>query len=291
MIQSMTGFGKSECELQDKKLTLEIKALNGKQLDVNLRIPPLYKEKEIEIRQLIAAGLERGKVECCFYYELAGSAANSFINVPVVRDYYEKLHQLAGELGIETTEQTLCTVMRLPDSLVTEKPELPEEEWKQVRDCLLKAIDELNLFRRQEGRSLESDIRERVSIILEKLNSVEVHEKERIETIRERIGNSLSDFLKNSAIDENRLEQEIIFYLEKLDITEEKVRLLSHCNYFLDSMNESGPVGRKLGFISQEMGREINTLGSKANHSLIQKLVVEMKDELEKIKEQLLNVL
>jgi len=291
MIKSMTGFGKAECALPDKAVTLEIRALNSKQLDTNFRIPSLYREKEVEIRQLIASGLERGKIECSIYYELAADSGGTVINKPVVKSYFEQLQALAAELGFNTSEETLSAIMRLPDTLLMEKQELMEEEWVRVKNCLLRAIEEVNLFRQQEGAALQSDIMKRINIIRDKLDSVRHYEKERIEKIRERIGNNLSAFLTNESIDENRLEQEIIFYLEKIDITEEKVRLANHCDYFLDTMKENGSAGKKLGFISQEMGREINTLGSKANHAEIQKLVVEMKDELEKIKEQLLNVL
>ncbi len=291
MIRSMTGYGKAECLLPDKKLTIEIKSLNSKQMDTNTRLPSLYKEKELEIRQLISAGLERGKVECSFHYELSESAASGTINEQVVKSYYEQLYKIAGELGLQASPELLSTVMRMPDTIRTEKPEIEETEWKMVRDALLQAVDHVREFRSQEGHSLDQDMRQRVNAITENLGLVATYETARMEQIRERIGNNLGEFLKKDAVDENRFEQELIYYIEKIDISEEKVRLANHCNYFLETMEDPGPAGKKLGFISQEMGREINTLGSKANHTDIQRLVVEMKDELERIKEQVLNVL
>lgn len=287
----MTGFGKAQCELPDKKLTIEIKTLNSKQVDTNMRLPSLYKEKELEVRQLISSKLERGKIDCSFYYELVAKGSSAVINKPVVKSYYDQLCQIADELGLKTSEETLAAVMKFPDTMVSEKPELQEQEWNMVKKSLMEALEEVNRFRSQEGEILEVDSRERVASILAKLKQIEQYEQERIKKIKDRIGNSLTEFLGKDTVDENRLEQEIIYYLEKIDITEEKVRLLNHCNYFNETLADEGQVGKKLGFITQEMGREINTLGSKANHSEIQKLVVEMKDELEKIKEQVLNIL
>jgi uncharacterized protein (TIGR00255 family) len=291
MIRSMTGYGKAECQLADKKLTTEIKSLNSKQLDISMRLPSVYKEKELEIRQLIAAELERGKVECSIYYEISGDATPSLINEPVVKSYYQQLYRISGELGLQTSIELLSTVMKLPDTVRTEKSELEEEEWTLVKKALSKALDALNVFRKQEGASLESDLRQRVDAISLKLEGVKLYEEERIDQVRERIMNHMEDLGMKDAVDENRFEQELIYYIEKLDISEEKVRLANHCKYFLETMEDKGPKGKKLGFISQEMGREINTLGSKANHKELQKLVVEMKDELERIKEQILNVL
>ena len=287
----MTGYGKAECILPDKKLTIEIKSLNSKQMDTNTRLPSLYKEKELEIRQQISSELERGKVECSFYYELSEDAASGTINAPVVKSYYEQLYKISGELGLEASMELLSTVMRMPDTLRNEKPELKENEWGSVRAALKQAIAHVNEFRNQEGESLDTDLRQRVEAISQKLINIEKYEEERIAQIRERIGNNLAAYLKKEDLDENRFEQELIFYIEKLDVSEEKVRLSNHCKYFLETMKDQKPAGKKLGFISQEMGREINTLGSKANHAEIQKLVVEMKDELERIKEQILNVL
>ena len=291
MIRSMTGYGKAECLLADKKLTIEIKSLNSKQLDTNARLPSLYKEKDIEIRQQIASQLERGKVECSFYYELSGEASTATINEPVVKSYYQQLYKISGELGLEASLELLSTVMRMPDTIRTEKPEIEDKEWELVKVALKKALDQVNVFRIQEGKSLDSDLRQRVEAISRKLEEVEPYEKERIEQVRERISKHLEEYDLKNTVDENRFEQELIYYIEKLDISEEKVRLANHCSYFMETLEDQGPAGKKLGFISQEMGREINTLGSKANHKELQKLVVEMKDELERIKEQILNVL
>ena len=287
----MTGFGKAECLLPGKKLTIEVRSLNSKQMDANTRLPALYKEKELEIRQLISAELGRGKVECTLYYELSEEASPGIINVPVVKNYYDQLYKISGELGLEASLELLSTVMRMPDTLRTEKADLEDEEWDAVKEGLQQALRLVNGFRHQEGETLDQDLRGRISAISGKLTRVDKLEKERTVKIRERIGNNLAEFLKKEEMDENRFEQELIYYLEKLDISEEKVRLAHHCDYFLETMNDNDPVGKKLGFISQEIGREINTLGSKANHAEIQRLVVEMKDELERIKEQILNVL
>jgi len=287
----MTGYGKAECLLADKKLTIEIKSLNSKQMDTNARLPSLYKEKELEIRQLITSELERGKVDCSFFYELTGDTAPATINEPVVKSYYQQLYKISGELGLQASLELLSTVMRMPDTIRTEKQELDVKEWMKVKDALTKAVGQLDNFRIQEGKSLDIDLRQRVEAISTKLEKVESYEKERVDQVRERIAKHLEDFVKKNTVDENRFEQELIYYIEKLDISEEKVRLANHCTYFLETMEDEGPAGKKLGFISQEMGREINTLGSKANHKELQKLVVEMKDELERIKEQVLNVL
>jgi len=287
----MTGYGKAECLLPDKKLTIEIKSLNSKQMDTATRLPSLYKEKELDIRRLIAAELQRGKVECNFYYELAEDAATGIINESVVKSYYEQLYKISGELGLDTSMELMSTVMRLPDTIRSEKPELEDEEWKKVDETLQQALQQVNDFRLQEGKAMETDLRQRVDAISEKLIRVEPHEEDRIQRIRDRVGNNLAECLNKEDVDENRFEQELIYYVEKLDISEEKVRLSNHCKYFLETLDEKESSGKKLGFISQEMGREINTLGSKANHAEIQKLVVEMKDELERIKEQVLNVL
>lgn len=288
----MTGYGKAERLLADKKLTVEIKSLNSKQLDTNTRLPSLYREKELDIRQLIASELERGKVDCSFYYELTNEVvSNSIINEPVVKAYYQQLYKISGELGLPASLELLSTVMRMPDTIRTEKPELEEKEWEMVLEVLKQALVSVNNFRNQEGKSLDSDLRQRVEAISGKLEKVESYEKERIDQVRERIGKHLEEFSKKDIVDENRFEQELIYYIEKLDISEEKVRLTNHCKYFLETLEDKNPAGKKLGFISQEMGREINTLGSKANHKELQKLVVEMKDELERIKEQILNVL
>ena len=288
MIRSMTGFGKAECTLQDKKVYVEVKTLNSKQADTNTRLPLLYREKELEIRQLLVNRLHRGKIECTMHYELIEGAAGH-INEPVVKDYFGQLQRIAGELEIPSGESLLSAILKLPDAIISEKGELEVSEWNKVKETLEKALEETDAFRRSEGKSLEADLTGRVKSIREKLSQVTPFEEERVEHVKQRIRSGLNEF--RGEADENRFEQELIYYMEKLDISEEKVRLANHCSYFMDTIKLEGPVGKKLGFISQEMGREINTLGSKANHAEIQRLVVEMKDELERIKEQVLNVL
>lgn len=291
MIRSMTGYGKAETLLPDKKLTIEVRSLNSKQLDTNTRLPSLYKEKELEIRQLVASTLERGKVECSFFYELSAETSSGTVNEKVVKAYFEQLSKISDEVGLKPTQELLSIAMRMPDAIRSDRAELEEEEWKLVKEGLQQALKQVNAFRLQEGESMDKDLRERIATISARLASVEQLEGERISRIRERIGNNLSEFIGKEGIDQNRFEQELIFYMEKLDISEEKVRLANHLSFFLETMENEGPAGKKLGFISQEMGREINTLGSKANHVDLQRLVVEMKDELERIKEQILNVL
>ena len=291
MIQSMTGFGKTICELQGEKLNIEVKSLNSKQLDIYTRVPHIYKEKELEIRNLLKQKLDRGKVEFGIYIDRLEDEKTVSINKSVIINYYKQLKEITGELNIEQNEQLLPAIMRLPDTVKSEYDELDEEEWEKVIFCIREAITELISFRTHEGKVLEKDMIERVKMIELYLQQVEPLEKERINRIRQRLNNNLHEFISADNFDTNRLEQEIIFYLEKLDITEEEVRLKNHCEYFLENISKGSPIGKKLGFISQEMGREINTLGSKANDTGIQKLVIQMKNELEKIKEQLLNVL
>jgi uncharacterized protein (TIGR00255 family) len=291
MIKSMTGFGKSAAEIPQKKVSIEIKSLNSKSLDFNARLPWLYKEKESEIRNIISQKLDRGKIDLTINFDFLDSEIVPVINKSVVKNYYEQLKEIAGELNLQVEDQLLSTIMRLPDALKTEKPELDENEWKLVREKLFEAIEQLDVFRIEEGKSIEADLIKSVDKILGSLNEIEKFEGDRIERIRERINSSLTESVGTENIDKNRFEQELIFYLEKLDINEEKVRLRKHCEYFLEKIASLPPNGKILNFISQEIGREINTIGSKANDASIQKLVVMMKDELEKIKEQSLNVL
>ncbi len=291
MIQSMTGFGKTILDIKNKTITLEIRSLNSKQLDVSARLPVLYKEKELELRNIISQSLERGKIDISIFIDTIEKEKTPSINQAVVKNYYEQLKQISGELSVENIDHILPVIMRLPDTLKIEKQELDEKEWKQVKKGVKEAIHELISFRKQEGKALQKDIHHHVIQIIKLLDNIEPYEKERIAKIKTRINHNLSEFLATESIDQNRFEQEMIYYLEKVDITEEKVRLRNHCDYFLQTIKLKIPAGKKLGFIAQEMGREINTIGSKANDSDIQKLVVQMKDELEKIKEQLLNVL
>lgn len=291
MLVSMTGFGKATCELGNKKLSIEIKSLNSKQLDVNSRIPGFYREKEIEVRNLISKNLIRGKIDFSMYAEVTGTENNSIVNTELVKAYFGQLSKLSDELGIDNKNDLLSVIMRLPDMLKTEREELDENEWKLVMENIQKAINDLMLFRLQEGVTLETDIKDRIVEIQSLLTQVGPLEKQRLEKVKERLRANLKELAEKDEIDENRFEQELIFYLEKMDITEEKVRLAHHLEYFLKTMKMNEAMGKKLGFISQEIGREINTLGSKANDSEMQKIVIRMKDELEKIKEQLLNVL
>jgi len=287
----MTGFGRADGILPDKKVTVEIKSLNSKQADINVRTPFVYREKELDIRQIATSKLERGKIDIAINYDLIKEDAGNEINKSLVTGYFNQLKEIADELGISCSEHILTAVLRMPETVKTIRQELTEEEWSAITGIINNALEELDRFRIQEGKALEEDLKMRTGIILNKLKSVTPFEEERIKKIRERINNSLETFLDKEVIDTNRFEQELIFYIEKLDINEEKVRLKHHCEYFLETLKNEDAPGKKLGFIAQEMGREINTLGSKANQQDIQKLVVEMKDELEKIKEQVLNIL
>ncbi len=285
----MTGFGKSIAEYGNKRINVEIKSLNSKQTDINLKIPYLYREKEIEIRNILSQKLERGKIDCIIFLENNADASNITINKSLALKYYQELNSLATEIN-ETHNDILNILVKMPDVIKAEKEELDENEWNEILKALHDAIDKADKFRKQEGDLLKLDFIKRNNLILQLLSEVEPFEKNRIENIRQRINNDITTFLNSDKIDPNRFEQELIYYIEKIDFTEEKVRLKKHCNYFTETLNE-GSAGKKLGFVVQEMGREINTLGSKANDFDIQRIVVIMKDELEKIKEQLSNIL
>lgn len=287
----MTGFGKAECELKDRKVIIEIKSLNSKNLDIYAKIPGMYREKELEIRNIISKKLQRGKVEFVLYYEITDDNRATTINSGVVKNYIDQLKSVADDLNIETSEQLLQIAIRLPDTLNTERDKIDENDWKIISHTIINALDKLDEFRIQEGKYLKEDIEQRIKIIDDKKDEITPFEIARTEKIKEKLKVSLNKNVDEQDYDKNRFEQELIYYLEKLDITEEKVRLTNHCNYFLEMLDEPESNGKKLGFISQEIGREINTIGSKANDSDIQKRVVLMKDELEKIKEQMLNIL
>ncbi len=291
MIKSMTGYGKSVAETPQKKITVEIKSLNSKQFDLNSRLPWLYREKESEIRNLVSQRLDRGKIDLNISFDSMEAEIIPSINKAVVKNYYSQIREIAGELGIESDGELLSTILKFPDALRTEKPELQEEEWNIVIEKLNESIDQLDGYRSEEGKSIESDLRACIERITGFLGEIKNFEGERIVRIREKLNSSLLDNLTRENIDQNRFEQELIFYLEKLDINEEKVRLKNHCDYFIEKIASAPPNGKILNFITQEIGREINTIGSKANDASIQKLVVMMKDDLEKIKEQTLNVL
>lgn len=293
MIQSMTGYGKADCEFQNKKITVELKALNSKQFDLNLKVPSIYKEKELEIRNELIKELERGKIDL---YIAVDSNANcedtsAVLNANIIKGYYTQIVAISRDLGVEVPVDVMNVILRMPEVLKTDKQELSDQESNNLLQCIRKAIKSLLDFRAQEGRALAEDIVNRINLIKGFAAELEKYEGTRVEKIRARIHQNLEDIIVSEKIDKNRFEEELIYYLEKFDITEEKVRLANHCIYFMETMNEKESVGKKLAFITQEIGREINTIGSKANDADMQKLVVRMKDELEKIKEQINNVL
>ena len=290
MLKSMTGFGKAVGTRGDISYNVELRSLNSKQTDVYVRLPNVFKSKELEIRTLLTKELQRGKIEMSI--SVLGSAADSVqtINTTLAKHYHQELKNLAGALG-ERTEDLLPTVLKMPDVLMNKPPELDNEEWNFVYDLVNEAIQHHSEFREAEGQSLEDDLKARIDAILGLLTEVEKYEDLRIESVRARLNKAIEELANQENLDRNRHEQEIIYYIEKMDINEEKVRLNAHLQYFVETMNQGGGAGKKLGFITQEMGREINTLGSKAYHQEIQKIVVQMKDELEKIKEQVLNAL
>lgn len=291
MIKSMTGFGKAVCELPNKKVYIEIRTLNSKQLDINTRMPLVYREKELDIRNLIGKYLTRGKIDLSLFVEVMKEENVPVINKTVAVNYYQQLKKIAGELYIDQDEQLLPIIMRLPEILTTEKKTLDEEEWIALSNGIKVAADEVNKFRDQEGEAMASDMITQINTIIQLLDEIEKFEQSRLKRIENRLRENIESKLGPDEYDQNRFEQEMIYYLEKLDISEEKVRLKNHCTYFSETVNTDEPIGKKLGFIAQEIGREINTLGSKANDIDIQKRVVRMKDALEKIKEQVLNVL
>lgn len=292
MVKSMTGFGKTTVESGSKKIIIEIKSLNSKQLDLNLRMPNLYKEKEMEIRGMVKDQLDRGKVDMSIYFDNSETDKDVAINRTVVMQYFNQMLGISAQLGVEPDKNALLqTIMRFPDTLQVKSEELDEEEWVRLRAGIAEALEEINKFRIQEGKALIKDISKRVELIQQLSSEVPQFEGKRVDVIRQKIQEKINEWTDVKNMDQNRMEQEIIYYLEKLDITEEKVRLANHCKYFLETIEKEDAPGRKIGFIAQEIGREINTMGSKANDHDIQKLVVRMKDELEKIKEQSLNIL
>lgn len=286
MIQSMTGFGKSLLQLADKKIIIEIKSLNSKAIDLNTRIAQAYKEKELTLRKLISDTLERGKIDFTLTVENTSASSTSTLNAPVIRGYIEQMRSISPN-GPDV--EFLKMAVRMPDALTTPVEEVDEREFAQIEEQLVLALKQLQAFRSSEGAILQKDFELRIRNIQQLLTQVEALDTERLAAIRSRMERAVEEI--RDRVDENRFEQELIFYLEKLDITEEKVRLANHLNYFLTTLEEPQSNGRKLGFIAQEIGREINTLGSKANHAQMQQIVVLMKNELEKIKEQVLNIL
>lgn len=291
MIKSMTGFGKSVTEIPGKKVTVEVRSLNSKALDLNLRLPYIYKEKELGLRSDISKQIERGKIDLTVFTESNQETMPVAINKTLAKTYYRELKALSEELN-ENSTNLLALVVKMPEVMKAEREvvELDEAEWELVKMAVDKAIDAFQKFRSDEGEILSNEFQTRIAIIYALLEDVVKMDSSRVENVRTRIKNNIAEFVEKEKIDQNRFEQELIYYIEKLDITEEKLRLKTHLDYFMNTMQEPA-CGRKLGFISQEIGREINTIGSKANDAGVQKLVVQMKDELEKIKEQLLNVL
>jgi len=289
-IQSMTGFGKNSFSVGNKTINIEIRSLNSKQLDTNIKLPHLYKEKESELRKLLSEQLIRGKVELYFSFDLLDGKTSNTINTKVVDTYLQQLTDVLKNANMQVNEQILSSVLQMPQVLSTEQEIFSEEEWKEILPYIKDTVKQLIDFRSQEGEVLSLDLRKRIALIEQFLKEVDIPEKQRIERTKERIRKSLIEAIEQDKIDENRFEQELIYYLEKFDITEEKIRLAMHCKYFVETLENGGAIGKKLNFISQEIGREINTLGSKANDAVLQKIVIQMKDELEKIKEQSFNI-
>jgi uncharacterized protein (TIGR00255 family) len=282
----MTGFGKSSLQLASKKITVEVKSLNSKGLDLNVRIPSVYREMELGLRNEVAARLERGKIDLSVYIELTGEQTSTKINVPIVQAY---MQQMKAVLPQADETELMKMAVRMPDALKTEREEIDENDWIEIQKVIQEALANIAQFRIDEGASLHKEFSLRIGNIRSYMQEALQLDPERVQAIKDRLQTAIAEL--QVQVDENRFEQELIYYLEKLDITEEKVRLTNHLDYFIETLNGSEANGRKLGFITQEMGREINTMGSKANHATMQKLVVQMKDELEKIKEQVLNVL
>lgn len=285
----MTGFGKANRETEFYLIHTEIKSLNSKGIDLSIRMPSQFREKEIELRNEIQKLLERGKIELSISIENKQVLSNFKLNSELAKVYYNEFKKLSEELN-DTQFNVLSEIIKMPDVIKNDKKEFNEQDWLLIRDCVMDAVSALKKFRSDEGNSIQLDFERQINAIADKLNMIKEIDINRIETVKARIKKSLTEFISNDTIDQNRFEQELIYYVEKMDINEEKVRLATHCNYFIETMREPA-CGRKLNFISQEIGREINTIGSKANDAKIQKLVVEMKDELEKIKEQTSNVL
>ncbi len=285
----MTGFGKSFSENENKKISVEVRSLNSKQLDLGIRMPSVFKEKENDIRSMAQRMLERGKVDVFVLLESSAEQKSISLNKPLAKNYYKELMFLASELNLADNNY-IEIISKMPEVWKHEKNDINEEDWQIVYNVVEKALADLNVFRDDEGKVLAKELSSRINKITLNLSSIQKMDGLRVQHIRDRIKNNINEVIGNDKVDNNRFEQELIYYIEKIDITEEKVRLKTHCDYFIKTMEEASS-GRKLGFITQEIGREINTIGSKANDAEIQKLVVEMKDELEKVKEQLLNVL
>ena len=290
-MKSMTGFGKAESVNDQRKIIIEIRTLNSKQADLTIKTPNAYKDREPDIRNELISTLQRGKIEMVITLEDAVDDQMTQFNEPLIKSYHQQLAKIAHQNNIPLPPDILNSIVRMPDVLKLVRREPDEHEWKLLLEGIRQAIQQVNNFREQEGLALMEDILSRIKRIESYMVEVEKFEPQRIDTVKNRLRQNLIEYVGDNAFDQNRFEQELIYYLEKMDINEEKVRLRNHCSYFVETMNEGDGVGKKLGFIAQEMGREINTIGSKANHADMQQFVIQMKDELEKIKEQLLNVL
>ncbi len=291
MIRSMTGFGKVTADLGSRTANIEIKCLNSKQADLYIKLPSLYREGENQVRNELSKTLQRGKIELSVWFESTGNERNVTINQAIITDYIEQLKAMEPAVQVPGNDILLPLVMKLPDVIKVDKQDFDETEWANLFAAIQQCIALVEDFRLQEGRSIGDDFKTRISLIMGGVSRIRAIEKNRIERLRERMNSALNEITERIKVDQNRFEQELIYYIEKLDINEEMVRLGNHCDYFLETLNTEEAPGRKLGFISQEIGREINTIGSKANDSDIQRIVVEMKDELEKLKEQSFNVL
>ena len=289
MIQSMTGYGKAELNLSNANFTIEVRSLNSKQIDANVKMSSVYRDKEIGLRKLLSEKLQRGKIELSIWREKSESSTKYKVNTEAIKEYYNQILNLQKELGLDKSD-IIPTLFKMPETLIKGEEKVDENEWEEIAKGVDIAIDNILQFRLDEGEKLEEDVSSRINKLTVLLKEIEPFAKGRIEKVKKSLADKLSE-IDSKNIDENRFEQELIYYLEKQDITEEQVRLDAHLNYFIETMKTESPNGKKLGFIGQEIGREINTIGSKSSDAGMQKIVVEMKDELEKIKEQLLNIL
>jgi len=287
----MTGFGKAECASEQRKFIIELRTLNGKQADVTMKLPGMYKDREAELRNELLAQLQRGKIELYVNMEGGADETTTQFNEIAIVSYYRQMADIAKRNRITLPTDIISAIVRLPDALKPERQEPDEREWQMVLEGIMRAVQQANSFRQQEGQAIQEDIASRIQLIEAHIAEVERHEPQRMELIRNRLRQNLIEYVGENTLDQNRFEQELIYFLEKIDVNEEKVRLRNHCAYFVETMREGDGVGKKLGFIAQEMGREINTIGSKANNAEMQQIVIRMKDELEKIKEQVMNVL
>jgi len=291
MLQSMTGYGKAQKSFRNKQITVEIKSLNSKQCDINVKLPYKIKEKELDLQKMMAESLQRGKISCIITYEITDEEKAANINAPVVKNYIRQIRRFSEDMKISFDSELLRTALTMPEAFEKEEEELTQEEWQFLQESMEEALNNCLEFRNQEGAAIERDFKSRIDGLRNLLNSIDPYESQRIESIKNRLNERLNEIKNDFEVDQERFNQEVVYYLEKMDITEEKVRLKNHIDYFFEMLGDEEAVGKKLNFIIQEMIREINTIGSKANDSDIQRIVVQMKDEVEKIREQVMNVL